>query len=122
MSLIYGDYYFLEALVRLEALRSRELLVKSQHIARSGGNVEFTFERTDPAPPLAFRVQRSSDLSSWAVVAAKTGAASWTASDGVAITEEAVCPGRMRVRVQTTATGDRSFFRIATRSTGDAIW
>ena len=117
-SLIYGDYYFLEALARYEALGARELLAATQRVARSGGNVDFQFETSAPAPPLAFRVQRSSDLSegNWTTVAARTGAGPWSGVASVA--QEALPNGRVRMRITDPAPGTRGFFRVLTRSPG----
>ncbi len=111
-SLIYGDYYFLEAMARLEALRARDLLAATQQVGRAGGNIRLEFERHDPAPALAFRVQKSADLVHWTTVAAKTGGAPWTGD-----VEETLCPdGKKRVRVEAPAPAVRGFLRVLTPS------
>jgi unsaturated chondroitin disaccharide hydrolase len=117
-SLIYGDFYFLEALARYEALGARELLARSQRVICSAGNVSFEFEMTIPAPTLALRVQKCADLDegNWATVAAKTGAGPWSGISPVA--EEILPAGRVKVRIADLAPGTRGFFRILTRSLG----
>ena len=117
-SVIYGDYYFLEALARYEALKSRELLARSQQCHRSGGAVDFVFETTAPSPALTFRVLRSPDLSagSWTTVASKTGTSPW--SGVAAVGEESLPDGRKKVVVGDPSPGHRGFFRILTRSAG----
>ena len=118
-SLSYGDYYFLEALARYEAMHERDLLEATQQVRRDGAGISFEFERGDPAPAMAFRVLRSPDLTNWATVAAKTGAGPWT---GVAVvTEQAPADGRVKVRVADPGAGDRGFYRILTRSLGDTF-
>jgi unsaturated chondroitin disaccharide hydrolase len=117
-SLIYGDYYFLEALARYDALCARKLLNSTQRAERLGSSVSFTFEIISPSPALAFRVQRSPDLGegSWTTVAAKTGAAPWSGS--ASVTEESLPENRTRVSVADPNPGNRGFFRILTRSIG----
>jgi unsaturated chondroitin disaccharide hydrolase len=117
-SLIYGDYYFLEALTRYEALQARERILATQRVTRSGVNCEFEFERQEPAPALMFRVQKSSTLEpvNWTTIAAKTGSASW--SGLAAVVEEPLPGGRIRVRVADPAPGAKGFFRVVTRSAG----
>lgn len=111
-SLIYGDYYFLEAITRLEALRARELLAATQRVERAGGNVSIEFERHDPAPALAFRIQSSTDLIHWTTIAAKTGAGAWSGE----VEETPVAGGHMRVQVESPFTAGRGFFRVVTRA------
>jgi unsaturated chondroitin disaccharide hydrolase len=118
-SLIYGDYYFLEALVRRDALRARELMARTQRIRRSGGTVEFEFELSDPPPALAIRVQRSGDLATWTTIAARTGAGPW--SGCAEVEEQPLAEDRQRITVEDDGAADRGFFRILTRSVGDGI-
>ncbi len=117
-SLIYGDYYFLEALARYEAPTARKLLADTQQCHRSGGNAEFEFEITNPAPTLAFRVEESPDLAegNWATVAAKTGAGPWTGS--AAANESPLPNGHVLVTVTKPMPGSHGFFRVLTRSIG----
>ncbi len=117
-SLIYGDYYFLEALSRYEALRAREKLAATQEACRHETGVDFTFEISAPAPTLAFRVMKSPDLSdgSWATVAARTGSSPWGGS--ASVSEESLPGGTTRVRVTDTSPTPQGFFRILTRSIG----
>ena len=112
-SLIYGDYFFLEAMARLEALRARELLAATQRIGRGGENVCLEFERHDPAPALALRIQKSTDLCHWTTVAAKTGGGPWS---GARLEETALPGGTVRVRMTEPAAGARVFFRVVTRA------
>ena len=111
-SLIYGDYYFLEAMARLEALKARELLDATLHFRRAGGNLCLEFERHDPAPALAFRVQTSADLIEWTTVAAKTGGGPWSGE----VMETPVAGGKKRVRVENPAPAARGFLRVVTRA------
>ena len=117
-SLIYGDYYFLEALARWEALVSRELLAASQQVFTVAGEVVFEFERLDPAPALMFRIERSETLAfgSWATVAAKTGAAAWSGS--AVVSEDAPAAGKVRVRVTEPPAEGHAFYRVRTLSAG----
>ena len=117
-SLIYGDFYFLEALARYEAILARRLLLETQQCHRTGDVVEITFEIAASAPALAFRIERSPDLAdgSWATVAAQIGAGPWRGSASVA--EEVLLNGHRRVKASTPATGPSGFFRILTRSVG----
>lgn len=117
-SLIYGDYYFLEAMARYEALCARKMLVATQCVVCDGSNVEYWFELRSPAPALGFRVQRASDpaAASWITIAAKTGAGAWS---GTAVVTEESLPGNItRVKVADPTPGERGFFRILTRSIG----
>ncbi len=120
-SLIYGDFYFLQALARYEALRTTETLAESQRCRRNDGTVEFQFEISDPAPGLIFRILKSPDLTpaSWVTIAARTGQGSWTG--GASITEEPVPDYRTRINIIDTSPGPRGFFRILTRSVGGDI-
>ncbi len=111
-SLIYGDYYFLEAMARLEALKARELLDTTLGFGRTGGNVCLEFERHDPAPALAFRVQKSTDLIHWTTVAAKTGGGPWSGD----VEETPAAEGKKRVRVEEPAPAARGFLRVVTRA------
>ena len=117
-SLIYGDYYFLEALARYEALTARKLLDSTQRVTRNDLNSSFEFERSTLAPSLRFRVLHSPDLSqgSWVDVAAKTGAAPWSGT--ATVTEEVLPNSRTLVKVADPAPGSRGFFRVLTRSIG----
>lgn len=111
-SLIYGDYYFLEAMTRLEAMKARDLLGATQQVDRVGGNLRLEFERHDPAPALAFRIQESIDLIHWTTIAAKTGGGPWSGN-----VEEMPCPGgKKRVRVENPAPAVRGFIRVMTRA------
>lgn len=117
-SLVYGDYYFLEALARYEALTSRKVLENTRRISGDGPNHEFEFERATEGPTLAFRVLYSGDLSSgnWQTVAEKTGAGPWS---GTATTTEELLPsGRTLVKIHNPAPGTDGFFRVLTRSIG----
>jgi unsaturated chondroitin disaccharide hydrolase len=115
-SVVYGDFYFLEALARYEALLARKLLVETQHCTRTQTDAVFEFEIT--APSLIFRVERSPDLTagSWTTVAAKTGAGPWSGIDPA--TEELLPNGHIRVKITEPASAARKFFRILTRSVG----
>ncbi len=117
-SQIYGDYYFLEALSRYEALTARKKLEKNQQVRRDGANVTFEFETTAAAPTLGLRIQRSSDLSteSWSTVAARTGAGGWSGT--ASAIEETMPNGDKRVKIADPTPGERGFFRILTRSIG----
>jgi unsaturated chondroitin disaccharide hydrolase len=117
-SLIYGDYYFLEALARYEALGARKRLVETQAANRVETGVEFEFQIRSSAPALAFRVQRSNDPTGmdWTTIAAKTGAGPWS---GIAVVNEEALPGNLtRVKMLDPTPGERGFFRILTRSIG----
>ena len=116
-SLSYGDYYFLEALVRLEALRARSLIAASQSVHKIGNTVIFEFDSLHPAPALAIRIQRSDDLATWTTVAGKTGAGPWSgpAVDGTP------AAGKVRVTVTLPASGARGFLRIVTRSVAEGM-
>jgi hypothetical protein len=117
-ALIYGDYYFLEALARWEALVSRDLLAVSQEVRASDGEMVFAFERLDPAPALTFRIERSETLApgSWVTVAAKTGDAPWSGT--AAVSEDAPAAGKVRVRVTEPPASPRAFYRVRTLSAG----
>ena len=117
-SLIFGDYYFLEALVRFEALREREILATTRRVVLSGPGIVLEFEMSSPAVALTVRVQRSPDLAIWTTVAAKTGAGPWSGS--AEVEEESIPGGRVRVSVSDPSPGSRGFFRIVTRSLGDS--
>lgn len=111
-SLIYGDYYFLEALARYDALRARMLLGETQRAA--GRGIEFGIR--SPAPAIGFRVQRSSDLAAWTTVASKTGGGPWTGT--AAVTEEALPDHRTRVTIADPSPGSKGFFRVLIRAAG----
>jgi hypothetical protein len=115
-SLIYGDYYFLEALARWEALVSRDLLAASQEVFANAAEMIFAFERLDPAPALMFRIERSETLvpGSWVTVAAKTGAAPWSGT--ATVSEDAPAAGKVRVRVAEPPSAGRAFYRVRTLS------
>jgi|GEM_PF-2276513 len=117
-SQLYGDYYFLEALSRYEAITARKRLADTQQIRRNGANVEFEFETNAAAPTLEFRIQRSPDLSegSWSTVAARTGAGAWSGAAGAS--EETLPDGHKRVKIADPTPGRRGFFRILARSIG----
>jgi hypothetical protein len=117
-SVSYGDYYFLEALTRYEALGARALIVATQQAKRSGAWVELEFQRRQPAPALMFRVQKSSALApaNWTTLAAKTGAGAWVGS--ATVTEETLADGLVRVRVVDSTPGSSGFFRVVTQSAG----
>lgn len=117
-SLIYGDYYFLEAMVRWETLVTRELLSTSRGVEIAAGDAVFEFERLDPAPSVMFRIQRSEslDAGSWVTIAAKTGAGAW--SGLVNVTEEPAVDGKVLVRIHEPATSGRAFYRVLIRSAG----
>jgi hypothetical protein len=117
-SLIYGDYYFLEALARYEALQAREQLARSQHVRVLGSNTEFAFEINSSIPALGFRIQKADSLDpqGWTTLTSRTGAGAWS---GVATVEEESLPdARCRVIVTDPNPGPRGFFRILTRSVG----
>jgi hypothetical protein len=111
-SLSYGDYYFLEAMTRLEALKARELLATTQRIHLANGVVGLEFERPDPAPALSYRIEKSTNLAQWNIVAAKSGGAPWTG----AVEETQLPGGVVRVRLESAASASREFFRVLTRS------
>jgi len=117
-SQIYGDYYFLEALARYEALMARKKLADTQQVRCVDATVDFEFEIPASAPTLALRIQRSPDLSdgSWSTVAARTGAGAWTGA--ATATEETLPEGLTRVKIADPTPGERGFFRIHTRSIG----
>jgi len=117
-SLIFGDYYFLEALARYEALKARELLAATWRATHVAGPVELSFERSNPAPTLKFYLERSPNLAagSWSTIATKTGVSSWTGP--AVLTAETLPGGRSRERVGDPTPSDRGFFRISTRSIG----
>lgn len=113
-SLIYGDYYFLEAMCRYEALHARSLLEETQRLHPSGSGMELEFEIPDPAPALAFRIEKSTDLVQWTTLASKTGGGPWSACDTL---EEEPLPGsRKRITVEDPAPDARGFFRVVTRA------
>ncbi len=117
-SLIFGDYYFLEALARYEDLKARELLDASWGIDHTGGSVELAFEISDPAPTLKIYLERSDSLGEgdWTTLGTKTGAAAWS---GTAVFAQDFLPGgRSRERTGDPVPGERGFFRISTRSIG----
>lgn len=116
LSLIYGDFYFLEALARYEALLARTLLMQTQQCTRTQAVVRLEFEITGPS--LIFRVERSPNLTegSWTTVAAKTGSGPWSGIDPA--TEEFLPNGHVRVIITEPASAARGFFRILTRSVG----
>lgn len=117
-SLIYGDYYFLEALSRHAFLRSRNFLERSSKLEHSGGLVKMSFETDNPAPALKLYLQRSTDLStgSWATIATRTGTSGWV---GPVTCEETALPGAsMRTDLEFPASGGKEFFRIFSRSVG----
>lgn len=120
-ALIYGDYYFLEALARHEALSTRRLLNETQRIAREGGVTWFEFVLGDPAPALSVRVFRSPDLSpgSWVSVASRIGSGAWNREPGCLM--DPLPGGKTRVRIADPTPGPRGFFRLLTRSTGDGF-
>jgi hypothetical protein len=117
-AVIYGDYYFLEALARYEALQARRVLAETQRMAGSEGERHVEFETRSPAPALTFRVQSSPDLSpgSWETVAAKTGGGPWAGS--ATISEAALPDGRVRINISNPSPAASGFFRILTRSVG----
>lgn len=117
-SLIYGDYYFLEALTRYGFLRSRGSLEQSLRLSQPPGEVRISFETDTPAPPLKLYLQRSTDLSSggWTTIATRTGTAAWT---GPVACGETILPGeRMRTELGLPASGTKEFFRILSHSIG----
>jgi unsaturated chondroitin disaccharide hydrolase len=116
-SLSYGDYYFLEALVRREALQARALIAASQSIRKTGSSMILEFESLHPSPALAIRIQQSDDLATWTTVAAKTGAGAWS---GAAVNGTPVA-GKVKVTVTLPASGSRGFLRIVTRSMADGL-
>jgi len=118
VSQIYGDYYFLEALARYEAITARRLLERTARVTRSGGQVEFEFEITTPAPALTFRIERSADLSdgSWLTVASRIGTGGWSGS--ASVSEHVLPSGKVRVRIADPTSASRGFFRVLTRSAG----
>ncbi len=115
-SQIYGDYYFLEALARYEALKARQLLAETQRVRCGEGTVDFEFVTPAVAPTLALHIQKSADLSdgSWTTIAIRTGAGPWSTS----VTEETLPNSLKRIRVPNPAPGERGFFRILSRSIG----
>lgn len=113
-SLIYGDYYFLEAMARYEALQARALLASTQVIRSCEEGWELEFEIHDPAPALAFRVEKSTDLAAWTTLAAKTGGGPWSGCDS--LEEEPLPGGRKRVTVEDPAPGARGFLRVVSRA------
>lgn len=118
LSLIYGDYYFLEALARMDALYARKALEDTRQAFHDGVALKFRFEMPDPAPALAIRIEKSEDLTegNWVGVAQKTGAASWTGSASMAV--ESLTGNRSRFTMEEPAAGARGFIRIHTRSIG----
>lgn len=117
-SVIYGDYYFLEALARMDALLARKAMEETRQTFHDGARTSFRFEMPDPPPALAIRIQKSDDLSdgSWSTVAARTGAAPWTGTPGV--TAQILPGNRCRITMDDPAPAGRGFFRIHTRSIG----
>ncbi|MEO8615287.1 MAG: hypothetical protein ABI600_09115 [Luteolibacter sp.] len=117
-SLIYGDFYFLEALARYEALNARILLERTQGITRVAPDFHFEFERNTAAPTLGFRVLQSPNLSegSWTTVATKMGSGPWACAAG--LTEEPMANGHTLVKIAGATAGNRGFFRVLTRSIG----
>jgi hypothetical protein len=117
-ALIYGDYYFLEAMARWEALVSRDLFATSQKVLASPGEAVFAFERLDPAPALMLRIERSETLApaSWVTVAAKSGAGPWSGT--AIVNEDPPAAGRVQVRVTESPPVGRAFYRIRTLSAG----
>jgi hypothetical protein len=113
-SLIYGDFYFLEALARLEARRARERIAASQRLGRVAGGFELEFEIPSPAPALSVRVEWSDDLVDWTPVAARTGCGPWSGPAAVATTNLDDC---QRVKVGIPAAGASRFLRVTTRAT-----
>ena len=61
------------------------MLAETQQVHRTAIEAEFEFQMNAAAPTLAFRVQRSPDLTagSWTTVATKTGAGPWSGIAGV---------------------------------------
>jgi unsaturated chondroitin disaccharide hydrolase len=117
-SLIYGDYYLLEALARHDALTTRAMLETTKRAAPPGPAASFSFEIPSPSPALALRVQTSPDLAAtnWTTVAGKIGASPWSGSAGIS---EEILPGnRVRVVISISPPGERGFFRVLTRSAG----
>jgi unsaturated chondroitin disaccharide hydrolase len=117
-ALIYGDYYFLEALARYEALAARKLLAETKRIGHDNGVGVLEFELDDPAPALTFHIQRSPDLSegSWIPIASRIGAGQWA---GEPDCQTDPLPGdRVRVRITDPTPGAQGFFRVRTRSVG----
>ena len=117
-SLIYGDYYFLEALTRYEAHQERRRLANTQSIRHQPTRADFSFEIRTPAPTLTFRIERATNLAvpDWTTVATRTGNSLWSGS--LAVTEEPLPGQRARVTITDSAPGPRAFFRIQTRSIG----
>lgn len=113
-SLIYGDYYFLEAMCRYEALHARMLLEATQKFIASGSGLELVFEIPDPAPALAFRIEKSTGLVHWTTLASKTGSGPWSACE--ALDEEPLPGGRKRVTVGDPAPSARGFLRVVSRA------
>lgn len=117
ISLSYGDYYFLEALVRHEARTARERFARSQNIQRAGPGFVYSFEMTSPSPALAVRVQWTPDPANtpWTVISHKTGGGAW---GGAAPIEEPLPGNKVRVKVSLPAPYGRGFVRILSRSIG----
>ncbi|MCU0781615.1 MAG: glycoside hydrolase family 88 protein [Akkermansiaceae bacterium] len=117
LSLSYGDFYFLEALARYEAGEARRRLAPGQSVARIGNDALLSFETSDPAPALSFRVQWTTDpgTAPWTTIAWKTGGGPWNGAAAV----ESPLPGQgVRVGISRQDAGPRGFFRILTRSLG----
>jgi hypothetical protein len=117
-SVIYGDYYFLEAMARHEALVSRKLFVKTQSVIPSGAEMRFQFEIPSPAPALSIRLMKSPNLAvgSWTTLAYKTGAGSWNGPS--VVTEETLPDNLKRVWIADPSPGTSGFFRIQSRAIG----
>jgi hypothetical protein len=117
-SVIYGDYYFLEAMARHEAMRARKLFVKTQSVLRSGADMRFQFEIPSPAPALSIRLMKSPDLThgTWTTLAYKTGAGIWNGPS--VVTEETLPNNLKRVWTADPSPGPRGFFRIESRAIG----
>ena len=111
-SLIYGDFYFLEALARLEARRARERIAASQRLCAVAGGFELEFEIPTPAPALSIRVEWSDDLVGWSPLAARTGGGPWSGTAAVGATS---LDGCQRIAVGLPAAA-RGFARVVTRA------
>lgn len=117
-SLIYGDYYFLEAICRYEAIAARLLLDESLRLIHQPGNIRLTFDRHEPALALQWTLQQAgSPQGPWTDLAHRTGASDW---EGTLVpTEAPPAGGIVTVLFNTADDGVPRFYRVLTRSVAE---